>query len=190
VLGQLTQRSRNRLKAQQLYGAVVAQARQPEFYVRHGVPDTPEGRYELIVLHLALVMERLQHAGEPGRARTQALAETFVADMDDQLREMGVGDLSVPRKVKKAAAGLYERAKAYRDALEQGEGETLEGLIATAIWSLEAGSLEAGPPQAQHAAALARYMRLAAAALAADGWTDVLGDLPRFPEPAAWEEPY
>ena len=178
MLGRLTDRSRNRLKAQQLYGAVVAQARQPAFYAHHGVPDTPEGRYELIVLHLALVMERLRQSGELGRNRAQILAETFVADMDDQLREMGVGDLSVPRKVKKAAAGLYERATAYRDALTQPGNEALEGLMAAAIWPQEEGS---APSPARHAEALALYTRAAARSLAADGWRDALDTLPSFP---------
>lgn len=106
-------------RASELYGAVVAQARTPSFYASCGIEDTPEGRYELIVLHLSLVLERLAGAGEAGTDLSRRVIETFVGDMDDSMREMGVGDLSVPKKVKRAAAGLYERAGAYRTALRE-----------------------------------------------------------------------
>src|SRR5690606_13946368 len=97
-----------------LYGAVVAQARLPVHFTLHGACDTPEGRYEMIVLHLALLSDRLVGLGSAGRSLAQRVNEAFVTDMDDAMREMGVGDLSVPRKVKKAAAGLYDRFEAYR----------------------------------------------------------------------------
>lgn len=105
-------------KASELYGRVVAQARSPVFYADCGIADTPEGRYELIVLHLVLVLERLSAGGEAGAEAQRRLAERFVTDMDDSMREMGVGDLTVPRRVKRAAAGLFERGALYRKAAE------------------------------------------------------------------------
>ncbi len=121
--------ARQRTTARELYGAVVALARTPIFYAAYGVPDTPEGRFELIVLHLSVVIERLNGGGAGGRTLARLLGETFVTDMDDNMREMGVGDLAVPKKLKRAAAGLYERAQRYRAALAAGAGDReLHGL--------------------------------------------------------------
>lgn len=101
-----------------LYDAIVAQARTPGFYRELQVPDTIEGRFELIVLHIALVLDRLGRQGAAGQQLAQSLTESFVTDMDDTLREMGISDLGVPRRVKKAAAALYERGQAYASSLQ------------------------------------------------------------------------
>ncbi len=155
-------RSTGHRKAGELYGRVVTQARAPAIYDRHGVADTPEGRYEVLVLHLFLVIERLRGEGQDGAAQGRDLArdlvEVFVEDMDDSLREMGVGDLSVPRKVKKAAAGLYDRTPLYRTALGSKADDSLAEALAT--------SLPAGAGRAVDSAALARYVRLLAAEMA------------------------
>ena len=122
--------------ARQLYECIVSQARQPDFYRRIGVLDTLEGRFEMIVLHLFLVLDRLS-AFRPGSdelART--LSETFVTDMDDCMRELGVGDTSVPKKVKRAAIALGERSAAYKKAMKAGRDELAEALRACS------GSLE------------------------------------------------
>ncbi len=112
-------------RARTLYDRVVMQARQPAFYSEIGVPDSPEGRYEMIVLHLCLAVERLQALGEEGTALARALNEQFIVDLDDNMREMGVGDLTVPKKVKRAAAGLLERATDYRAAVRAGGDRAL-----------------------------------------------------------------
>ncbi|MFM1813862.1 MAG: hypothetical protein RLZ98_557 [Pseudomonadota bacterium] len=111
--------------ATKLYGRVVAQAREPGLYAVLGLPDTPEGRYEAIVLHLVFVGSRLSRLGSDGHALARAVNECFVTDMDDSLREMGVGDLTVPKKVKRAAAGLYERSGSYLSALATGSAAKL-----------------------------------------------------------------
>ena len=132
MLSWLFRSADSRRKAADLYGAVVALARRPDLYETIGIADTPEGRYEALVLHLFLVLERLKAEGVQASAQSQALLEAFVTDMDDNMREMGVGDLSVPRKVKKAAAAFYDRADVYRTAIASGSGElaaTLAGLI-------------------------------------------------------------
>jgi cytochrome b pre-mRNA-processing protein 3 len=99
-----------------LYGAIVAQARQPVFYAGLGVPDTVEGRFEMIVLHLVLVLRRLRR-GPRGRDLTQGVFDAFCRDLDHNLRELGVGDLSVPKKMKRFAEAFYGRQRAYEDAL-------------------------------------------------------------------------
>ena len=111
-------------KASKLYGSIVAQARQPAFYRELGVPDTTRGRYEVLVLHMSSVLNAL-HQFEGGDGKVgRALIEVFVADMDDAMRELGVGDLSVPKKVKKTAAGLRERTMAYRSVIDDGDSLT------------------------------------------------------------------
>lgn len=107
---------------------IVTGARQPFFYSECGVEDTPEGRYEMIALHLFLVIERLKGAGPQADRVAQRVMEAFVTDMDDSMREMGVGDLSVGKKVKRSAAGLYERFRAYRKALAE-RGDALSMAI-------------------------------------------------------------
>jgi cytochrome b pre-mRNA-processing protein 3 len=122
-------RSEHQRKARELYGAVVAQAREPTFYRALGVADTPEGRYELIALHLVLVLDRLGQADVSSEDLRRETLETFVTDMDDSMREMGVGDVSVPKKVKKAAGGVYARGVAYRAALAASDDTALEAAL-------------------------------------------------------------
>ena len=117
MLAWLRRRAQDRLTAVDLYGAVVAEARRPLFFERLGVQDTPEGRAGLLILFLFPVLERLQ-AGSPRAARLARLVtEAYVTDVDDCLREMGVGDMSVPKKVKRAAQALTERCNAYAAAV-------------------------------------------------------------------------
>lgn len=128
-------RNVNARKAKELYGAVVAAARQPEFYREYGVPDTLNGRYEMIVLALFQLLERLRAEGTAAEELSRLTLEAFFTDMDDCMREIGVGDLTVPKKVKKAAAGFYERTKTYRAALDAGD----KAAMATAIESFVTG---------------------------------------------------
>src|SRR5215471_8437663 len=81
-----------------LYGAIVAQARLPGFYLTYEVPDTVEGRFDMIVLHLVLLFRRLAREPESVPALAQGVFDRFCRDMDHNLREMGVGDLSVPKE--------------------------------------------------------------------------------------------
>lgn len=156
MLESLKSRAEARCKAGEIYGAIVAQARQPSFYAELGVPDTPSGRYEMVVLHLSLVIERLR--SEPASPLPRMLAEAFVADMDDSLRELGTGDIAVPKKVRRAATGLYERSVAYNTALKSADNDELADALARHVY---------GADNARHANTLAAYVRAAAASLAA-----------------------
>ena len=89
-----------------LYGAAVAQARQPLFFAELGVPDTLDGRFELVALHTFLVLRRLKARGEAGNSG-QSLVDLFVEDMDASVRELGASDLGVGRRVKAMAQALY-----------------------------------------------------------------------------------
>jgi cytochrome b pre-mRNA-processing protein 3 len=175
VLAWFSSRSADDHKAAELYGAVVAQARRPAFYSECGIQDTPEGRYELIVLHLFLLLERLAGAGDEGSRLSRLVIEAFVGDMDDSLREMGVGDLSVPKKVKKAAAGLYDRAAVYRVALRQSGAGALQQNLEDQIPGLS-GNM-------QSSARLAAYVHRALAHLASLSIESLVAGRASFPVP-------
>ena len=100
-----------------LYGAIVAEARVPAWYNEGGVPDTTDGRFDMVASVLALVLLRLEREGEATREAQVLLAETFVDDMDGALRQMGIGDLMVGKHVGKMMGALGGRLTAYREAL-------------------------------------------------------------------------
>ncbi len=109
--------SSEKAAAKRLYETALEAARQPTLFAAYGVPDTLEGRFEMLALHLAALLDRLGKAEDTARRLSKPLTERFVIDMDDAMRDFGVGDLSVPRKVKKAAAALYDRHKSYGAAI-------------------------------------------------------------------------
>lgn len=114
--------------AEALYRAVVAQARRPEFYRDLGVPDSLDGRFELLALHAFLVMHRLKTAGPEAGEVSRLLSEAFFADMDRSLREMGAGDLGVGRRVRTMAEAFFGRLSAYDAGLEAGADTLAEAL--------------------------------------------------------------
>jgi cytochrome b pre-mRNA-processing protein 3 len=104
-----------------LYASVVEQSRQPALYLDFAAPDTVEGRFEIYTLHTVLLLERLRVA-EPAQkqlagATSQALFDTYVRELDNGLREMGVGDLSVGKKMRKLGEAFYGRGRNYDAAL-------------------------------------------------------------------------
>jgi cytochrome b pre-mRNA-processing protein 3 len=141
ILPGFRRRSQARIIAA-LYGAVVAQARSASFYTDYGVPDTVEGRFDLIVLHLVLLLRRLgQEAGkETGqgtdlrRSLGQDLFDEFCRDLDANLREMGVGDLAVPKRMQHFAEAFYGRQSAYCDALSGTDWQAFEKALARNIY--------------------------------------------------------
>src|SRR5947199_2397607 len=113
-----------------LYGAIVAQARDPRFYEAYGVADTVLGRFDLIVLHLALVLRRLRGGDQSLRKLAQGVFDDFCRDMDHNLREMGISDPGVPHQMQKVGEAFYGRAQAYDAALdENGEDAPAQALI-------------------------------------------------------------
>jgi cytochrome b pre-mRNA-processing protein 3 len=125
LLGRVGTGSRQREVARGLYVAAIQQARKPAFYQEIGVPDTLDGRFDMIALHVFLLMYRLRNAGGDSKALSQALFDVMFADMDESLRELGVGDLSVGRRVKVMAKAFYGRVSAYQAALESADDAVL-----------------------------------------------------------------
>lgn len=110
-----------------IYGMIVAQAREPAFYAELGVRDTVNGRFDMLILHLWLVLRRLQPL-EGSSALSQALFDHFCADMDDNLREMGVGDLTVPKRMQAFGEAFYGRSAAYDLAFAGGDEDLAQAL--------------------------------------------------------------
>lgn len=178
MINWLKARSESRRIATELYGSIVTGARQPTFFAELGVPDTLEGRFEMICIHMHILLTRLEAAGDPGRKLFRAVSEAFVTDMDDAHRELGASDLSVPRKVKAATGALLGRLKAYRVATLVEDKAILAQALARNVWpGGEKAALEAG-----HAERLASYVRMSSAELASIPDRTLLSGKVSFPE--------
>ena len=157
-----------------LYGAIVAQARDARFYEAYGVPDTVLGRFDLLLLHLSLLLRRLRE-GDPALA--QGVFDAFCRDMDHNLREMGIGDQGVPLQMRRVGEAFYGRAQAYEAALAaQGDGALADALSRNVY-------AEAVEPDVA-AARLAAYVRQAAVALDSQPLDELARGVVRFPEPS------
>jgi cytochrome b pre-mRNA-processing protein 3 len=108
-----------RRAGERLYVATVAQARQPALYEAMGAPDTPDGRFEIYTLHVLLVVERLRTLGGGGKAVSQALFDAYLGGLDNGLRELAVGDLSVAKTMRRLGEAFYGRGKALDEALSR-----------------------------------------------------------------------
>lgn len=136
------------------YASIVAQSRQPRFYADWGIPDSVTGRFDMISLHMALFLRRLK--SEPStRDFRQALVDRFFRDMDLSLREMGITDLGVPKRVRKMSAIFYGLVGALDDAVAVDDPAALEAVLRKNIFPTP--EADAGP--------LAAYLRAEAAAL-------------------------
>jgi cytochrome b pre-mRNA-processing protein 3 len=156
-----------------IYGMIVAQAREPLFYRDLDVPDTVNGRFDLLVLHLWMVLRRLRTI-ENGASLSQALFDHFCDDMDANLREMGVGDLTVPKRMQAFGEAFYGRAAAYDQALTGGEEPLAQALCKNILNGVE---IEKARQLAFYAAAVMAVLAgLDDATMQSESW--------RFPSPA------
>jgi cytochrome b pre-mRNA-processing protein 3 len=152
---------------------VTVQARQPAFYAALGAPDTVEGRFELYNLHVVLLLHRLKGLGGLAGETSQVLFDTYVSSLDDALREMGVGDLSVGKKMRKLGEAIYGRVKSYDEAFtDLSDERVLKAVVARTIYADEAD---------ERAAPLADYVRRSLAALTAQPLETLLEGAPAWP---------
>lgn len=163
-----------------LYGTIVAQARLPCFYQDYSVLDTVDGRFEAIVLHLTLVLDRLA-ADAILHDFGQDLFDVFCDDMDHNLREMGIGDLAVPKRMRAFGEAFYGRAAAYRQALADADQQALHLALKRNVY----GGIDAGDAPTR----LGAYICRAIDDLAAQESTALKAGTLRFPNPAAVETP-
>jgi cytochrome b pre-mRNA-processing protein 3 len=160
-----------------LYRDLVKQARMPAFYRDFGVPDTPEGRFEMVGLHVALVVRRLRHEGPDGSALAQELFDLMFEDIDESLRQIGIGDLSVGRQVKRLAGHFYARLTTLDEALSSGPAEALRRTLQTNAYH---GGTAPAEPQL---AGLLHYVTAADQALQAQPAVDLLAGRLRLVAP-------
>ncbi|MBB5518837.1 ubiquinol-cytochrome C chaperone family protein [Amphiplicatus metriothermophilus] len=157
-----------------LFAEAAGQARAPAFYADLGVADDVEGRFELLTLHVYLILRRLKGQGDEAARVAQKLFDATFASFDDALRELGVGDLAVGRRIRKMAEAFYGRIGAYEAALAADAAPAaLVDAVARNVY---------GDPEAAGAPALAAYVRQAAAMIDAHPVSRLIAGVARFPE--------
>jgi cytochrome b pre-mRNA-processing protein 3 len=177
----LTRSARVRRVAPLLYNALVAQARAPVFYSDLGVPDTIEGRYEMIVLHMALLLRRLRDGGAAQAPLAQAVVDFMASDLDRSMRELGVGDLSVARYMKRLGEGFFGRATAYDSALDGSAGaESLDVVVRRNLY-------DGASPGEPALATICAYVRQQRAGLAEQKLDAIAGGTLAFTQPG-WSD--
>jgi cytochrome b pre-mRNA-processing protein 3 len=153
-----------------LYGRIAAASREPSLYLALGVPDTLEGRFESLVLHVVLMLRRLRRLPAPADEASQDLVDALFRQLDRSLRELGVGDFGVPKRMKKLAQAFYDRAARYDPALAAGDAGALAAALGQSLFD-----------GARPAPALARYALAAEAALAGLDLNALIRQGPAFP---------
>lgn len=179
MLDWLKTRSDRRQIARSLYGSIVTRAREPVLYARFGVPDSLQGRFEMVALHLVLALRRIAAEGPDAEPLGRALTEAFVVDLDDVMREMTFGDLAVPREVKRATAALFDRHGAYSKGLDAPGGSALADALRAQLAYLYAGQAAPG----LDAQGLSDYVRSVASALDAQPASPILAGRLEWPQP-------
>lgn len=159
-----------------IYNAIVEQARRPQFYDSLEVPDTIDGRFDLIVLHAGLYLPRLKSVPGEGKSLAQATFDQMLANLDQNLRELGAGDIAVPKKMQNMVQAFYGRATAYDAALKGGDVGALRAALHRNVYR----GIAVQQPKLD---ALATYVRAASEALKAANDTDILAGTFAWPAP-------
>jgi cytochrome b pre-mRNA-processing protein 3 len=168
-------RKNNRAIAETIYGQIVAAARQPTPYSAWNVPDTPLGRFEMLSLHLFLFLHRIKGEGSAADALGQELADAFFLDVDHSLRELGIGDMGIPKRMKTLSRMFYGRATSYGRAVDADDAGEL-----TAALLRNVRPDQAEWPEARN---LAAYALEANSSLAAQDLAELLAGKVTFPIP-------
>lgn len=161
-----------------LYRAAAAQAREPAFYRDAHAPDTVEGRFELYMIHVILIAMRLRGRGRAAGETSQVMFDAFLRGLDDAMREMGVGDLSVGKKMRRLGEAFYGRAKRYDELV--GDPVELAAMVRRTLYAeVEGADADAG------AVAVAAYAARAHAELQAQPIEGLMRGEAHFPVFAA-----
>ncbi len=152
ILKSILSRTQKLIPVRTVYEAIVAQARQAELYSELKVADTLDGRFDMIILHNDAVMCHMQAGDEADRLFAQALIDELFRDMDRSLREMGVGDMGVGKRIKKMATVYYGRANGYANARAEGDASLAAAFLRNVF--------EGDDARTDEAERLAKYARL------------------------------
>lgn len=148
----------NRAVVDALYGEIVAAARQPVFYADWGVPDTPLGRFEMMSVHMFLLLHRTREASPAVKEVAQQLVDEFFKDVDHSIRELGVSDPGVPKRMKKLSRMFYGRVTSYDAAVDAGDREALAAALARNVVP-QAEAWPHGPALAGYILGAAQHLR-------------------------------
>jgi cytochrome b pre-mRNA-processing protein 3 len=170
----------NRQIVDSLYRRIVAAAREPVLYGDWGVPDSPLGRYESLGLHMILFLHRTKTAEQAAGEMSQDVLDEFFMDLDHSIRELGVGDPSVPKRMKRLSRMFYGRMSHYWTALDAGDSEALAAAVAR--------NMSPDAPSSIDGAAIAGYMVTSKDMLARFSDEDLLAGRLAFPIPVAHGE--
>ncbi len=127
-------RSRHERVGFTLYSVAVSAARAPILYTTLGVPDTLDGRFDMVALHASVLIRRLRSLPAPGPSIAQAVFDAMFSDMDTSLRELGVGDMTVARNVRAMWEAFHGRAMAYEAAMDDSDPEALTSALHRNVW--------------------------------------------------------
>jgi cytochrome b pre-mRNA-processing protein 3 len=133
LLGLFGSRRGNREIVDRIHQAVVEAARRPVFYSQWGVPDTLDGRFDCVILHAVLLMQRLQALPKPADDLASDVVDRLFLGFEEALRELGVGDVVIPKRMKTIAAAFMGRAKAYEEALRQDEVAKIQSALSEVL---------------------------------------------------------
>lgn len=158
------------------YAAIAAAARRPALYLELGAPDTLPGRFEMIVLHAALVTRRLGRDPDP-RAKqfSQAIFDAMVVALESNVREIGIGDVTVPKRMRAMARSFFDGAKTYDEALDARDEAALAAALSRIVYAGE-------PADASDPEALATWVFEANAALQRQTLAELEASGPAYPE--------
>ena len=159
ILAQWRARRANRILIDQLHGKIVAASRRPFLYINLAVPDTYDGRFEMVTLYGVLVIRRLTHLSGIGAELAQELVDAVFRHFEVALREIGVGDVAVPKRLKRMGEAFYGRSKAYGEGLDEPGSDRLPKALARNVYGREDVAL------APMAVVLAQHVRATAEAL-------------------------
>lgn len=160
VFGLFRKKNNNRAIVDRQYATLTSAARQPDFYLHLGVPDTVMGRFELLSVVMILYFRRTKSSATSGQEIAQEIVDAFFQDLDHSMRELGVGDQGVPKRMKKFAGMFYGRLESYAAALDAADGQALAAALLRNIYP----QTEASAPDMR---GLANWMMTAAQALSA-----------------------
>lgn len=167
---------KQRREVEALYAAISAASRAPDLYLKLAVPDTVEGRFESLIMHVSLVLRRLKELPQPALDISKDLVDTLFKDLDGALRQLGVGDLSVGKKIKVLAQAFYGRAKVLDAALADQSPQQLQAVLSRNVLGVSEG-------ETPFAEELASYVRKASDQLGKQDLGSIMKAERLFPTP-------
>jgi cytochrome b pre-mRNA-processing protein 3 len=176
IFGLFGKRNSNQTIVERQYAALTAAARMPELYERLDVPDTVMGRFEMLSIAMILFFRRTRTSGTSGQEIAQEIVDAFFQDIDYSIRELGIGDNSVPKRMKKLAGMFYGRLEAYSKAMDAGDAAALSAALQRNIYPETAGAADMS--------GLAQWMMAAEAHLSAIPEEAIATGSATFPEVA------